>query len=118
MKRDMDVIRKIILCVRDADDIVSSVDGIEKQVFGFHVQLLEEAKLVHSSILTDGSGKTVNARILRLTWQGQDFADAIVDNTIWKKAKDNIIKPSASWTFSILLDYLSLEIKRIIPGLD
>jgi hypothetical protein len=47
-----------------------------------------------------------------------DFADAIVDDTLWRKAKDQVIKPSASWTFGILLGYLRAEIGRGVPGLD
>ena len=118
MKRDMDVIRKIILSVRDVDGAISSVEGIEKQNFGFHVQMLEEAKLVNSSILTGNSGKIESARILRLTWKGEDFADVIVDDKAWKKAKENIIKKNASWTFYILLEFLEFEAKRVILGFN
>lgn len=31
---------------------------------------------------------------------------------------EHVIKPSASWTFGVLLEYLKVEIRRHIPGLD
>jgi len=118
MHRDMDVIRKIVLAVRSAPDAVSSVDGITKQDFAYHAQLLDEAGLISAAIQGQGKRIAETAVIFRLTWAGQDFADSIIDDTLWNKAKENIIKPSASWTFGILLEYLKYEIKRRIPGLD
>jgi hypothetical protein len=117
MKRDMDVIRAIVLEVRSSDSPVSRVDGIESDVFSTHAQLLEEAGLVHAAIQGDKRAARA-AVIFRLSWAGHDFADSIIDDTIWNKAKDNVIKPAASWSFGILLEYLKLEIKRNVPGLD
>jgi hypothetical protein len=114
----MDAIRKIVLATRDAPGIVNSVDGLSNEDFAFHAQLLEEAGLVSAAIHGGGKYIAEAAVIFRLTWTGQDFADSIADDTIWKKAKAEVIKPSASWTFSILLEYLKFEIKRRIPGLD
>jgi hypothetical protein len=121
MKRNMDIIRKIILTVRDANGPVGSnaFDGIPEQEIAFHAQLLDEAGLVHAALLPEGTKKAArNAVIFRLTWAGHDFADSIIDDTLWNKAKENVIKPTASWTFSILLEYLKAEIRRRIPGLE
>lgn len=48
--------------------------------------------------------------IWRLTWSGQDFAQSIMDDTLWRKAKENVLKPLGSWTFAVLGDYLNGEI--------
>jgi Hypothetical protein (DUF2513) len=118
MKRDMDIVRKIVLAVRGAPDVVNSVEGVSTEEFAFHAQLLEEAGLV--TVALQGGEKRIAraAVIFRLTWAGQDFADSIIDDTLWKKAKENVLKPSASWTFGILVEYLKVEIKTRIPGLD
>jgi len=118
MQRDMDVIRKIVLAVRAAPDIVPSVEGISGPDFAYHAQLLEEAGLVTAAIQGQGNRIAQVAVIFRLTWAGQDFADSILDDTLWNKAKENILKPSASWTFGILLEYLKFEIRQRIPGLS
>ena len=114
MHRDMDVIRQIVLSVRAAPSSIHGVEGIDRSVFAYHAQLLEEAGLVSASV--QGSGKRIAeaAVIFRLTWAGEDFADSIVDDTLWNKAKQNIIKPSAAWTFGILVEYLRFEIKQKI----
>jgi hypothetical protein len=118
MHRNMDIIRKIVLAVRNAENTVNSVEGITSKDFAYHAQLLEEAGLVSAAIQGQGKRIAEAAVIFRLTWAGEDFADSIKDDSLWNKAKENIIKPSASWTFGILLQYLEFEIKRITPGFD
>lgn len=110
----MDTIRRIVLAVRDADEVVTyrALEGISEQEFAMHAQLLEEADLVQAAL--QGGDKRIPraAMIFRLTWAGHEFADSIIDDTLWKKAKENVIKPSASWTFGILLEYLKQEIRQ------
>lgn len=118
MKRDMDLIRKIILSARDSDEIIREIDGVDSKSFAAHVQWLYEAGLVIASI-SGGDRKQAApdyALLYRLTWAGQDFADSIIDDTLWQKAKENVIKPTSSWTFSILLEYLSAEIRLRLFG--
>ncbi|QHI68743.1 DUF2513 domain-containing protein [Tichowtungia aerotolerans] len=112
MKRDMDIIRTVVLAVRDSDKPLSSISGIAPKVFIYHAQLLEEAGLVTASFSGGGKPLANAAMIFRLTWTGQDFADSIKDESIWNKAKENILKPSASWTFGILAEYIKAEITR------
>jgi hypothetical protein len=33
------------------------------------------------------------------------------DDTVWKKAKEHVLKPGASWTFDILKEWLKAEAK-------
>ena len=115
MKRDMDVIRQIVLAVREAQGVVREVPGIEQALYFEHALLLEEAGLIQASIQVTQHRVTV-ALIWRLTWAGQDFADAITDDTLWRKAKDNVLKPAGSWTFGVLLEYLKSEITGRLPS--
>lgn len=116
MKRDMDLIRQIVLAVRDAAGPLNRFDGVDINTFGEHALLLQEAGLIDASIQVTQHRPTA-VIIWRLTWAGHDFADAITDDTLWSKAKDNVIKPAASWTFGVLLEYLKGEITQNIPGL-
>ena len=56
------------------------------------------------------------AAIVRLTWAGHDFLDSSRDNKIWKLAKEHVIKPGASWTFSLLLEWLKQEARHRVFG--
>lgn len=126
MHRDMDIIRKIILALRDAPlgEAVGMVEGVENENFAAHVQLLVEAGLVMAALQgADRNNpnapmkRTPQAAIAyRLTWAGQDFADAILDDTVWRKARDKVIKPAGSWTFGVLLDVLKSEIVSRVSG--
>ncbi|HHW2142459.1 TPA: hypothetical protein ACUT66_006159, partial [Pseudomonas aeruginosa] len=42
----------------------------------------------------------------------------VSEDTLWKKAKDVILKPSASWSFGLLREYLKTEMARKLPGLE
>ena len=59
--------------------------------------------------------RIIAALIWRLTWAGQDFADAISSDTLWCKAKENVLKPAGSWTFDVLKEWLKAEILQGLP---
>jgi len=118
MKRDMDLIRQIVLAANASEGIVNGIEGVSKEQFAAHVQLLDEAGLLVAAINGGPKRLPLAAVVYRLTWAGHDFADSIVDDTLWNKAKENVLKPASSWTFGILLEYLKAEIRRNIPGLD
>ena len=112
MKREMDIVRDIVFAVRDSSEPIDGVPGIPPDVFAYHAQILKEAGMIEAALIpNDGKQPAIAARVFRLTWEGQDFADAASDDTVWKKAKDNILKPAASWSFAILLEYLKAETK-------
>ncbi|NMZ73412.1 DUF2513 domain-containing protein [Pseudomonas nitroreducens] len=119
MQRDMDLIRKIVLVVNDLESgAINSMEGVDQFRFTYHAKLLIEAGLAEGVVTSPVNGQFSGAKLWRLTWSGHDFADSIKDDTLWKKAKDNVIKPSASWSFNVLLEYLKFEIRRRIPGLE
>jgi len=53
----------------------------------------------------------------RLTWAGCEFADAVRSDTLWAKAKKEVIKPGISFTFDILKEWLKAEITQGFPTL-
>ena len=117
MKRDMDIIRQIVLAVRDSDGVVRGLEGVEFEVYAEHVRLLDEAGLIDASIQVVPQRRVIAALVWRLTWAGQDFADAISSDTLWHKAKETVIKPTGSWTFDVLKEWLKTEISQGLPAL-
>lgn len=110
MKRDMDLIRKILTDVEDHGP--RSFDDPNDV---YQVILMNDAGLVEAQI-TSAIGGANFAQIFRLTWAGHDFLDAVREDTIWKKVQEKVIKQGASWTFSILLEYAKQEIKNQLFG--
>lgn len=89
MKRDMDLIRKILLAV-EADQQNSPIDGYEEDTVKYHKALAIEAELVEGSLVKSGSGnREIPAAVMlkKLTWSGHDFIDAIGSESNWVKVK-------------------------------
>lgn len=78
--------------------------SIEEQTY--HTQLLLDAGFVEGRVFDEET-----CVVQRLTWAGHDFLDAMRDDTVWKKAKEHVLKPGASWTFDVLKEWLKAEVK-------
>jgi hypothetical protein len=108
MQRDMDTVRRIL---HEAEAIKGYVH-YEKPEDVYHVAIMKEAGLLDCRLTENGSGVATFATVFRLTWSGHDFLDAARDDTLWNKAKEKVLKPGLSWTFSILVEYLKSEVKQ------
>jgi len=115
MKRDMEMIRQILIDV-EAHDSAKPCLQVDDANAAYQIALMKEAGLVEAIILEDGQGLPRAAALLRLTWSGHDFLDSSRDSKIWKMAVEHIIKPGASWSFSILSEWLKQEAHRHIFG--
>ena len=110
MKRDMDLIRLQLLTLEAGRDPVE-IEGFPKETLLYHVYLLDDAGFVHAAIAKGGKGQLIAAHVLEITWAGQEFLQSIKDDTLWNKAKEKVLRPTASWTLGILSEWLKQEIK-------
>lgn len=117
MKRDMDIIRQIILATADLPyaSTLDKLEGVSPDDFVVHVIWLEEAGLIIADAQAGSGSGAQYAMVSRLTWDGCEFADAVMDDGIWKKAKESVIKPGFSFTFDILKEWLKGEISNGLP---
>ncbi len=98
MKRDMELVRGILIACRDSEKSLSSneihstldklfPDGPKwpKQIF-YHVKIMKEAGLIDANLIPYGNngGAFTN---MELTWDGQEFLDNVNDPAIWEKIK-------------------------------
>lgn len=119
MKRDMDLIRRIALATTDLepDQCLESLDGVDASTFAMHALWMQEAGLVVADVEWSLHGGFAYASVSRLTWDGCEFADAVRDDTLWRKAREHVLKPSASFTFRSLGDWLKAQILQGLPPL-
>lgn len=90
MKRDMDLVREILLAVErsDADPIDSIQIVIPNYTLtqvSYHVHIMEEAGLVEALDLSSDDGYDFEPK--RLTWHGHEYLDTIRDPAIWRETK-------------------------------
>ncbi len=87
--------------------------GYDQKTISEHVRLLLDAGLVRGE-LTHFIGGRISFHVSGLTWNGHDFLDAARDTTIWTKAKATVLKPTASITFDVLLEWLKVQAKQTL----
>ena len=96
MKRDMDLIRAMLLKV-EADPhgfapVRIEIPNHSQEEVQYHAFLLGEAGLAQVTDVTANGSDSPAALIVRLTWQGHEFLDAAREDDSWKTAKDTIGK--------------------------
>ena len=97
MKRDMDLIRNILLTTESdihglAPPKSMEIDNYTQEEIGYHIHLLGEAGLAKVVDMTSYQSESPFAQIRSLTWAGHDFLDSARENTRWNQAKDKISK--------------------------
>jgi len=95
MKRDMDLVRKILRQAADKHDnelTEISVDGYDNDLITLHCQILLDAGFLKGTQIQAANENVPVIWIERLTWAGQDFLDAVKNDSIWQKVKDRLAK--------------------------
>lgn len=110
MKRDMDLIRLLLLDTED-EELRPDLSGYTDQQKIYHSALLIEAGLIDGHVQTDERGIPSATVCLRLTWAGHEFLDAARNDTIWKKASEKIKQSGVQVTVSVLEELLKKLLK-------
>lgn len=104
MKRDMDLVRTILLTVEEKGlprgFFQLDLPGYDQETVSHHVLLLGDAGLL----------EVQNRKLLnhfevmpkRLTWAGHEFLDAARNDTVWNKAKDMVKEKGGAIPFEVL----------------
>ncbi|UZD65584.1 DUF2513 domain-containing protein [Marinobacter sp. AN1] len=85
MKRDMGLIRQVLLAVEAGED-PDKIEGYDSDEIRYHQALVIEAGLAEGKMLDDLSNTTqvpANVFIKKLTWQGHEFIDLMKQSEIW-----------------------------------
>lgn len=108
VKRDMELIREILLAVQARTDLAPKplqLEGHDDVVVGRHIEMLSEAGLI------DGPSKRTRADsyqlvfIKDLTWEGHDFLAALENKGVWGKMKQSFSATElAGMPFSVIKD--------------
>jgi hypothetical protein len=125
MQRDMDIVRHLLIWV-ETDHSHELPGELSREQLAYHAQLLIDAGLVEGTVHYGASrGRRIpdTFHIQRLTWAGHDFLDAARDDTVWRTAREKILKPGVSWTFELLKETLKALAKQQLshlglPGLS
>lgn len=119
MKRDMDLVRDILLFFEQretqrtisADDII---EGKEVQIAGYdgrlisdHVDIMAEAGLLEGVAENNSSGMMIQFHPSRLTWEGHEFLAAARNKGVWEKFKNRANETGLNLPFSVVKSLLT-----------
>jgi hypothetical protein len=126
MKRDMDLIRDLLLKLEKID-VVSpgdpyvdipvealAVKGFTDEEVALHLRMLENSRFIE----TDPE-KPIGTWILRfrqISWQGREFLDTVRDPEIWAKTKKGA-EEAKGFTIDLLKDLAKGLVKKQIEEL-
>src|SRR5262249_54163060 len=113
MKRDMDLIRQILLAVEDRQEteipFFVEVAGYSDEQMSYHIRILGEAGLLKAVELGRWEAQS-------LTWAGHDWIDATRNDSTWHKVKATARDRGVSLTFE-LTKQLAIHIAKSQLGL-
>jgi len=115
MKRDMDLVRKILLALEahehgNAPSELNIAGYSEEQIY-YHVSLMNEAGLVHAVEAGNTTILSPQAIPMSLSWEGHEFLEAAREPSRWQTALTMAREKGAALTFDILKAIL-IDISR------
>lgn len=118
MKRDMELIRKMLIAIEDHPDVYApdplKIEGYSDEVIGYHAYLLIDAGLARGDDTTEMGRTSPIAIIFKLTWAGHEFCQAAREETRWKKAMGFVAEKGGSITFTVLTELLASLMRKAV----
>lgn len=120
MKRDMDLVRKILLKIEE--EYVStaiynlSIDGYDMATVAYHCKILHETGLISDYGAQYGDNEIYAFCVGALTWEGNDYLDKVRDDSVWKKTKDVIVEKGLPMVFDTIKTISSAFITATAEG--
>ena len=137
MKRDLDMIRDILLIIEEyetyctaniilsglrkrghntqgdnQDDHNESRDTIHgKAIFRHHLEIMKEADLIDFDEISYYTGGYWAIHTMSLTWNGHEYLALVKDNGVWSKVKDKIGDKISSVSLKIVETVASNYVK-------
>ena len=103
MKRDMDLIYKILVFYEEKEDFIDPVtpeiEGYSNNEVNYHIKLMDQAGLLEAKDLSSRSNVTWVAS--SLTHYGHDFFDALKQESVWSTIKSEFKEASLDTIISV-----------------
>lgn len=109
MKRDMDLVRSILLELEKHPHVSTRMDlnieGYSPDEVSYHVKILDQAGLINA--VADANPPFDPTWVpISLTWEGHEFLDAAKDDTRWNRAKGIMKEKGGGMVFEVLKSVL------------
>lgn len=120
MKRNMDLVRRILQDIEDRCDGYNELkvdfNDVSGEEVNYHLKLLVEAELIEVDDVDYTSKEGLEFRPTGLTWEGHEFLEASRSDTLWNKAKNIAMQKTGGLSFDVLKVTLSAIMKQQITN--
>jgi hypothetical protein len=116
MKRDLELIRKILLTLEDGAQPKSLADESPERI-GYHIQLLLDEHYVEGTVIWDGVGEArtpITYFVRRITNAGHDYLDSVRDPRVWNETKTVLEKVGGGATLEVVKDVAAKVMAELI----
>lgn len=112
MKRDMELVRKLVLFLESNDEVDESteieVEDYDHEAIRYHLALMGEAGLLNVTHCREC------VIVTGITWQGHEFADLVRDPKVWQSTLTTVAKKTGSISFDIIVQVLKGTIATLL----
>ncbi len=120
MKRDMDLVRKILMaceaCEHGRMAKHPEIEGFSEEQILYHAHLMLDAGLITGFPITTSGSPSPEAVPTGLTWEGHDFLDASKDEGRWQKTRQ-AAGSVAMGALKAILNALAIEAAKMKLGI-
>lgn len=120
MKRDMELVRKMLLDFSRGEAQKNfNTDNEADQLYMYHLEMLKEAGFINFEEKKFKGGMFL-LEAPTLTWGGNDYLDSVADEKIWNKTKAALKSKGielSSIPFSLLKDLAVIQGRQLL-GLE
>lgn len=115
MKRDLDLIRRILLDLEAKEGLSylqMKYEDIDVATRGYHAELLVDAGFVKGKVKYREDGLPIPF-LMNLTWEGHEFLNSIREEKVYNKVTA-ILKPMGGFTMEVLKEVASAVTKQFL----
>ena len=107
MKRDMDLVRKILLALEENEDDFETgwqpeIDDHSFEEICYHLEIMKEAGLLEADIEREIGSPLPIIYLRRLTWEGHEFLDSAREESLWNRAKQKTVEATGGLSLHML----------------
>lgn len=113
MKRDMDLVRKLLFLIEDQDKSnleLKIPSDLDRGIVVYHLKLLEQTGYTENTIkYADDKPLWIYCE---LTWDGHEFLNAVRNENVWKKLKERIGSDISSLPL-VVISQVAIEAAKV-----
>jgi hypothetical protein len=118
MKRDMDLVRQILLEMEkwpanQRDGRIKIAGHAEAEIM-HHLGLLYESGLIHAMDASSMDGEAWLPQ--KITWEGYEFLEDARSDTMWARAKQHALNTAGTLSLEAVKAALSVVVRQAITG--